>query len=594
MSSNTQVQPLTWVFWAIYALVAVLLLRTVPGASSMMDLMANDDLVRLVEVRDLLNGQGWSDLMQYRMGPDGGTLMHWSRLVDAPIAAIIWLAAQVVPIPQAEAVAMVVWPLLLAGGVLAILRRGGRALGGEFAGNFAMLLGGLALISTGKFDAGSFDHHSLQLLAILAALAALVAPIPSAKSGVVAGMACAVSLAIGLEGILFVAVLGAYVALLWVATGQRARPQAIGFSLAFAFGLAGFYLLLRPDFTATVFRCDAFGPDLLRVGVAGALGLVGIVALGGRFSMVKRIVGVVLLAVFVAGFAKTVSPYCLTNPLNQLSPDVDTLWLGSIVEARPLVSYIQMYNGQNAGLLVSPLVVMALAAWVAFDRRYTARALLMLAMVAVAYGMALYQIRGASFLMLLSALPAAAGLARIFKIYRSGSQKAGFAVLVLLVFSLPDVPTIIATQYIFAKSALENEAQLSASSAEKSCNSPASFAQFSKASPGMVLASTNLGAYLLAYTPHHVLTSNFHRNNAGIQAGIDIARAPVDEVPDLLRAFGVRYVVYCAGEEALKVPATRFPNGLWASLNRQEIPTFLTPMLQDGLVVLEFSDQKEP
>ncbi len=35
-----------------------------------------DDAMRLVEVRDYLGGQGWFDLHQYRLGPDGGTLMH--------------------------------------------------------------------------------------------------------------------------------------------------------------------------------------------------------------------------------------------------------------------------------------------------------------------------------------------------------------------------------------------------------------------------------------------------------------------------------------------------------------------------------------
>ena len=32
----------------------------------------NDSLMRLVEVRDLVAGQGWFDLHQYRMGGDGG------------------------------------------------------------------------------------------------------------------------------------------------------------------------------------------------------------------------------------------------------------------------------------------------------------------------------------------------------------------------------------------------------------------------------------------------------------------------------------------------------------------------------------------
>ena len=46
----------------------------------------NDSLLRIVQVRDLIAGQGWFDLTQYRMGLDGGFVMHWSRIVDAPIA----------------------------------------------------------------------------------------------------------------------------------------------------------------------------------------------------------------------------------------------------------------------------------------------------------------------------------------------------------------------------------------------------------------------------------------------------------------------------------------------------------------------------
>ncbi len=48
-----------------------------------------DDAMRLVEVRDLLAGQGWYDNVQYRFLPPGGVPSHWSRLVDAPIAGLI-------------------------------------------------------------------------------------------------------------------------------------------------------------------------------------------------------------------------------------------------------------------------------------------------------------------------------------------------------------------------------------------------------------------------------------------------------------------------------------------------------------------------
>jgi hypothetical protein len=41
--------------------------------------------MRLVEVRDLIAGQGWFDLTQHRLDPPGVSI-HWSRVIDAPLA----------------------------------------------------------------------------------------------------------------------------------------------------------------------------------------------------------------------------------------------------------------------------------------------------------------------------------------------------------------------------------------------------------------------------------------------------------------------------------------------------------------------------
>ena len=77
----------------------------------------NDSLLRLVQIRDLIGGQGWFDLHQYRMGPEGGFVMHWSRLVDAPIAAIMLAVAAVTgSMATGETVALIAWPLAALGG----------------------------------------------------------------------------------------------------------------------------------------------------------------------------------------------------------------------------------------------------------------------------------------------------------------------------------------------------------------------------------------------------------------------------------------------------------------------------------------------
>src|SRR5262245_45796229 len=47
-----------------------------------------DDNMRMMQVRAWLEGQGWYDLRQYRLNPPDGADIHWSRLVDLPIAGL--------------------------------------------------------------------------------------------------------------------------------------------------------------------------------------------------------------------------------------------------------------------------------------------------------------------------------------------------------------------------------------------------------------------------------------------------------------------------------------------------------------------------
>src|SRR5687768_5400043 len=50
-----------------------------------------DDMMRLAQVRDWLAGQATNDWTQYRMAPPEGSPMHWSRINDVGIAALILL-----------------------------------------------------------------------------------------------------------------------------------------------------------------------------------------------------------------------------------------------------------------------------------------------------------------------------------------------------------------------------------------------------------------------------------------------------------------------------------------------------------------------
>lgn len=82
-----------WVRWVILAWVAIAAWYVWQRWAFIhwLSLGDTDDNIRLAQVRAWLNGQGWYDLRQYRLNPPAGFDIHWSRLVDLPIAAMIVL-----------------------------------------------------------------------------------------------------------------------------------------------------------------------------------------------------------------------------------------------------------------------------------------------------------------------------------------------------------------------------------------------------------------------------------------------------------------------------------------------------------------------
>src|SRR5262249_36541324 len=123
----------------------------------------NDDAMRLVEVRDLLAGQGWFDMVQYRLGLDGGTLMHWSRLIDLPLANLISFFRLFVASERAEALALTVWPLTLSLALMACMGIIGRRIGGLPGLHVSLGLTALAVVTASRFTPGSIDHTNAQL-----------------------------------------------------------------------------------------------------------------------------------------------------------------------------------------------------------------------------------------------------------------------------------------------------------------------------------------------------------------------------------------------------------------------------------------------
>src|SRR3954447_16424519 len=174
-----------------------------------------DDNMRMMQVRGLLNGQGWFDLRQHHLNAPFGANIHWSRLVDLPIAGLILLLRPLIGGAAAERWAVGIAPLLpyllLLFSVALTVRR--------LIDPRAYVLALAALVfagsTNGMFMPERIDHHGWQL-ALLALSVSSIADPKKVRGGLVLGLSTALSMAIGLEMLIYLAIAGSAMVLFWI------------------------------------------------------------------------------------------------------------------------------------------------------------------------------------------------------------------------------------------------------------------------------------------------------------------------------------------------------------------------------------------
>jgi len=346
---------LTLIAWA---LIAVFFVIQRWSAIHWLSLGDTDDNMRLMQVRALLDGQGWYDLRNYRLNPPQGFDIHWSRLVDLPIAGLILLLRPFVGITEAEKLACGIAPLLPLSiamlGIGATVRRLVSPVAWPLAITF--LMG--STVTLLMFMPDRIDHHGWQLAMLSLTIAGLCDP-KGARGGALVGIASAVSLTIGLEMLPYAAIAGAILALRWVwdrAEAPRLSVYALALAGGSAAGFAGF-----ASYANRVARCDALTPVWLSVViVAGVL-----LFLLARLSPARREVRLALAAAagvaIVVGFV-LVFPQCLGRP-EQVSPELYKTWLGNVREAKPIYMHPFRNGFPIASLPVMGLIGVAVATW---------------------------------------------------------------------------------------------------------------------------------------------------------------------------------------------------------------------------------------
>jgi hypothetical protein len=541
---------LDWrLFGVMYAIVvAVFAARAVYAYNGGTPLLADtDDAMRLVVVRDFLAGQGWYDNVQHRLNAPFGAELHWSRLADLPLAGLILIFRPMLG-PLAETAAAVILPLLLLFVLLYLSGRITLKLVGPEGLLPAYALPAFSLSVLGEFAAGRIDHHSLQMLLLLTMLWCSIEALTRPRFAIGAGIAAATAIAVGIEGVPAVAAAILAFGLMWVSVPARADALR-WFGLSFALATLLHVSVALPP--AHWFRpaCDAlsFTYASAAIGVGAAFGILSLLPVAMQPVWVRFALGVGTGACLAIALAFAF-PDCLRGPYAMLDPWLVEHWIDRITEAAPLWQSFLRAPVYGAAIAIPPVLALAVVLWLVTRRRTERKGewLIYLSFLALAVATMLLQVR-ASRMATVIAVPAGAWLivaARHWYLSRSNLLSAVPLVLAWIGSAGLGV-ALVATAVV--KVLPGNAAGLddSGQGGRLTCFAPAGFAQLDALPPARIMAPVDLGAHVLAFTPHEVVAAPYHRNEQGVRDAFDFFNAPVESARAILDRRGATLVVIC-------------------------------------------------
>lgn len=567
-------------FWrnvvlAWLAVSAILIVRTWSAIHSF-QLADPDDALRLVQVRDLLAGQGWFDLHQYRIDPPAGVATHWSRLVDTPLALVILLLRPILSQGGAEQVAAVAVPLLTLLCAMLLSARLALKLYGARAAYASCLVWIMAIAALAQLEPMRIDHHGWQIVAVLAALNGALSS-SARRGGWIIGAALGLGMSISLELLPFTALFAAVLGLRWLRDPTR-RDWLVQMLSALALTSAASYLVTRGLVTDS--HCDTISPHhLLGLALAAVL-VAGIAAL----RTVARPLLVILLgtsALLVGALYLVLSPQCLAGPFATLSPLVRHVWYNNVLEGMPawrqdFPTMVQMIIPPLAGLLILMQSVRH-----ADPATGAARRAMLVDLVLLLGGTMVIAVLVSRFSAVAAAIATMPlGLAISEWLRRSESMKVAERLLVLPLIMLVLLPGFAAEQLKHRLEPLASAgAQGAAPELGRGCSLPASLPSLTQLAPATIFAPFEISPTLLLETEHQVIATGHHRAATSMHDVISAFMVPPAQAEAIVRRHGAAYVLACSDLIEARNYRSFAPAGLMAELLAGRTPAWLQPVV---------------
>lgn len=554
-----------------------------------------DDAMRMVQVRDFIAGQGWFDLTAYRLGDPPGLAMHWSRVIDVPLAGLVRAFSLIFSDIQAERAARLAFPVILLALLLWTLMRTALHLAGPLMAAAVVLIVALSGIGVGQFQPGRIDHHAPQIVLLAFMLMFAVQSVNAQQSlhAASAAACAALSLAISIENLPFILALCAVWLLLFIMERDRHTKQLRAFSVGLLLCLPATFAATIAPSSWTTAHCDAYSIAYFMPLMAGAAGSLALSYAGQHCGPSGRLAGAAIAGLLCALTLVLFFQQCLRGPLHTVDPLLRDYWLNNVWEARNLFAGLRSTT-KFVVLTIGPAMLGACLCAIALIQARGAdreRWLIVAALVAAGVVATIWQIRAATSLAPLATFGGGWLVIQCARrLERRDVNMAGVFALALVI-PLSTAGWAVPAR-LFDKPVETNPDTGKKVSTQKSnaatCFSAQTFASLKQFASARVLAPIDVGAHILAYTTHSVFAAAYHRNNAGNKSAITFFSSSSNDAQRRFGHLNADYIVFCRdGGEALLL-STRFPESLAASLQKGVTPTWLENLAKadDTLMIL--------
>jgi hypothetical protein len=532
-----------------------------------------DDAMRLAQVRDWFGGQAFWDVSQHRVNPPTGGPMHWSRIVDMPIAGLILLLHPLLGMAMAELVTCAVVPLLLLGGLTAALFVAARRIAGMAVALLAVVLLLTAPSILVQFTPLRIDHHGWQIMAAALALCGAMDSRP-ARGGMVAGLAMALWLQISSEGLPYAALFAALFALRhWIDRAET--PRFVSFTVALGAAALLPLMLLRGPSAVLARHCDSL--SFVYIWPLVGLGMATLIAtclIGSSTPLRRFLIAGIGGSAALGTFALTGGPCLSGDPFAALGPLAYKLWYLQVMEGRP----IWEQSRSMAGVILLPSLLGLIATLLAARRasgparmRWSTLALLLTGAMLVAIMVMravsvahLFALPGTAWLLIALFRRVQASVSAVVRVF-------GSVALVLL------TPAGLCALWVAVAATPEPAKKGSAN-----CRAASVLVPLRALPPASLFAPLDLGPDILVQTRHSVIGTAHHRNAAGITAVIEGFVDAPDQARTVIGATSASYVVTCEGLNEYRLYGEANRKGLAALLASETIPDWLEPLPTKG------------